>query len=130
MCGCMIIASKHYDPMQSVTRRKTNRCVHTDNSPIPHSCTYDDFCRYNPSYCTGQLTGCKKGYKVQGGVCVKCKSDDETLECKEGCGTSTGTQFFGQSTLRGMSRYKVGGLSMATWGIIGLLVGGAYMATQ
>jgi len=132
--GCMIIASKHYDsdakiPCQNSAGKQTC-CVHTDNSPIPNSCTYDDFCRYNPSYCTGSLTGCEKGYKIEGGVCVKCKSDDETLECKEGCETSTGRQFYGQSTLQGVSRYKVGGLSVATWSVIGLLVGGAYMATQ
>jgi len=36
----------------------------------------------------------------------------------------------GSSFFRGASQYKVGGVSLTTWGIIGLLAGGAYVATQ
>ena len=132
--GCMILGSKHYDPDAKIPCQndagKQTCCVHTDNSPDPHACNYDDFCRSLPSYCTGQTTGCKKGYKLQGGVCVKCESDDDSLECKEGCETTNGRQIIGSSQLAGASQYKVGGISLSLWGMIGLIAGGLYLATQ
>jgi hypothetical protein len=132
--GCMIIGSKNYDPNATIPCEndagKQTCCTQTDTSPIPNSCTYDDFCRWLPSYCTGELTGCEKGYKIEGGVCKKCESNDESLECKNGCEKSSGTTVVGSSFLRGASQYKVGGVSLTTWGIIGLLAGGAYVATQ
>ena len=132
--GCMIIGSKNYDSNATIPclndAGKQTCCNQTDNSPIPYSCTYDDFCRWLPSYCTGKLTGCVKGYKQKGGVCVRCDSDDSSLECKEGCSEESGRKFYGSSLVNGLSRYKIGGISMLTWGLVGLIAGGAYVATQ
>ena len=87
---------------------------------------------------TSACKSCKKGYKpASNGVCIRCLDDDEDEECNLGCSAgdnpttntiSTFTKSVSNSIL-GANTVKVGGLSLLTWGVIGLVVGGVVAAS-
>ena len=145
--GCMIIGADNYDSNAKIPcdTNYSNDCCEKDACPDENSCQYDSFCGgpfYNSSNSTlcklSACKSCKKGYKpTTNGVCVKCLDDDTDEECFLGCSatenptTNTITTFTKSvgNAIGGAGNAKVGGISLLTWGVVGLIVGGIVAAS-
>ena len=143
----MIIGADNYDSNAKIPcdTNYSNDCCEKDACPDENSCQYDSFCGgpfYNSSNSTlcklSACKSCKKGYKpTTNGVCVKCLDDDTDEECFLGCSatenptTNTITTFTKSvgNAIGGAGNAKVGGISLLTWGVVGLIVGGIVAAS-
>lgn len=147
--GCMMTGADNYDPNATIpcsgVSGLPNDCCKKDACPDANSCQFDMWCAgpmrnsSNMTKCnTSACKSCKKGYKpASNGVCIRCLDDDEDEECNLGCSAnenpttnsvSTFTKSVANSILNANTA-KVGGLSLLTWGVIGLVVGGVVAAS-
>ena len=149
--GCMMTGADNYDPNATIPCSDDisglpNSCCEKDACSDKNSCQYDRWCAgpmtnsSNMTKCnTSACKSCKKGYKMNsaGNGCKKCADDDEDEECYLGCSAtensttnsiSTFTKSVGNAIL-GANTVKVGGISLLTWGVIGLVVGGVVAAS-
>jgi hypothetical protein len=149
--GCMMTGADNYDPTATIPCYNgisglPNSCCEKDACPDKNSCQYDSFCggpmsnSSNMTKCnTSACKSCKKGYKLNsaGNGCTKCADDDEAEECFLGCSATenpatntltTLTKSVGNAIM-GAGNAQVGGFSLLTWGVIGLVVGGIVAAS-
>ena len=147
----MIWGADNYDPDAKIPCENdagVQTCCNKDACPDPNSCEYDRFCAgayygggSNTGLCTGECKSCKKRYKLveaAGGEyrCVKCGEDDEDEECKLGCSvtgdnsTTNTIKTLTKTVGNALTGTKIGGLSLLSWGLIGLIAGGAVAATS